>query len=288
MINEVPLVMGKVDPDQHLCSGSVEQLALVDIESTAGAYPDGSESPCTWIPSSSAAKAEAAGFQTWDAAAYIEMHLRSIAIRNLSRFVSVDELTTSLNAHSRGSAYLLSRLHSAQGGFPRFTRAIRALLAEELPIAPVTSLAERYLDLVQTPIYELTEELRRLPPIIAYLLRDIREWRVFKLSRHDVDLIRKHLVCEGDVAVLAMDRDVLDDMRDEISSGLDTSCTQGTQPVLLVDDWRIRPFVRKLVEADFPRLRVVDRSEIVAPSALPEPVATIGTSADEEEGDKPC
>jgi type III secretory pathway component EscV len=38
-------------------------------------------------------------------------------------------------------------------------------------------------------------------------------------------------------------------------------------PVIFVEDWRMRPFVRKLVELEFPHLAVLSRREAVAPDS---------------------
>jgi type III secretion protein V len=45
-------------------------------------------------------------------------------------------------------------------------------------------------------------------------------------------------------------------------------------PVIFCEDWRVRPFVRKLVELEFPHLQVVSRRESTDADARPV-IATI-------------
>jgi hypothetical protein len=47
------------------------------------------------------------------------------------------------------------------------------------------------------------------------------------------------------------------------------------RPVLIVEDWRLRPFVKSLIVLEFPEIRVVARREVEGVSGVPAPSATI-------------
>lgn len=272
LLDEVPLVSGNVDPDRLLCFVEPGRLREPPFDAAwaaaePAAPPDGSGRPACWIPAERSAEVVAAGLDALDAAGYLELHLRTVLINNLDMFATADDLAERLPRDAG------ARIRGARGGLARFVEVARSLLLEALPIAPLDALAERYLALIDGEAVDIAEELRVLPAVQGPIRRDAASATLFVLGDACEARIRDGVRREGDAAVLALEpaptQDLLSAVRGEVGAHAD-----GVLQVLVVEDWRLRPFVRNLLVLEFPRLRVVARRELEG-LALPPPAATI-------------
>jgi hypothetical protein len=279
MLDEIPLVMGTVDPKKLFCFGDHDEVRNAGFPNEvhekleSGTPPDGSGRTAWWVPAERGEALRKAGFEIWDAAAYIIAHLCSVVSANLEMFVTLDDVQKLLS-EADGSGGLFERVQKAPGGIPRFVEALRSLLMEGIPIKPISLLAERFIAIAEGLTADLAEELRRIPPVHEYLTRGVADWRLFVLAESYEAKVRESTHREGDAAMLALEPDLTQEMlsavRQEIGSDPDFK-----QQVLVVEDWRLRPFVRSLLVLEFPRVRVVARREIEHLSKLPSPAVTI-------------
>ncbi len=146
ILEEIPLLSGKVDPRKLLCLANVAQLPDPGPEGEGrdapkaepATVPDGSDRAASWIPLDWADKVHAAGLETWDAAAYIEAHLRSVIVNHLDLLAHLDEIEGRLAGLDEANA-VLSRLRAARGGLPRFVEVLRSLLFEKIPVTPIST-----------------------------------------------------------------------------------------------------------------------------------------------------
>jgi hypothetical protein len=273
MLDEVPLVSGNVDPGKLLCFAEPDALTRPPFDGTWTALdeatpPDGSGRPACWIPLERGDEVRAAGLETLDAAAHIELHLRSVLTANLDMFVTFDDIAERLpDAAGEG-------IRRARGGLARFIEVVRSLLLEALPITPLAVLAHRYLGSVEMPAVELAEALRAAPAVRERIAHGAASWTLLALSEDCEARIRGCVHREGDAAVLALEpeltQEILTAVRNEVGALPD-----GAQPAVVVEDGRLRPFVRNLLVLEFPRLRVVARRELDGVAGLPAPAATI-------------
>lgn len=270
MIHEVPLVTGHLNVEKRFCLASLEQLKTVGIDGEPAVNPL-EEGEGAWIGEESFEKAARHGFVVWQPAEYVAAHLKKLIRGNLCDFLTTNDLADALM--DGGSTKSFDRLCIATGGLGRFRGVILALLGEELPAKPLNALAERYLELVDAPAFEISEELRCVDALKSHLLEDVSQWQVFLLAPDIADLIGQHIVRNADAAALALEPEAIQGALSAVRSAVSHS-TKKT--VIVVEDWRMRPFVRKLVEIEFPALRVVARREIgAAAPRLPEPAVTI-------------
>jgi type III secretory pathway component EscV len=203
MLEEIPLVIGNVNPKQLFCLATVAQLVASsggdwkESDLTAAALPDDSGREGCWISAEHGEKVRSAGFETWDAAAYIEAHLRSLLTDNLDLFAKLDELEQLFLAMEPGepdAETLLSRLRAAPGGLPRFGEVVRSLLLEQLPIRDLRALTVHYLEVVDALTLDVAEELRRVPTLHAHITRDAAQWRLFTLAEEYEAKIRMGII----------------------------------------------------------------------------------------------
>jgi flagellar biosynthesis component FlhA len=273
MLNEIPIVMGTVSLEKHFCDATVEQLRKIGITAEEARNPE-DDSKGTFIATEDVDVAEAHRFRTWGPGEYVALHLDSLLRKNLTLFLGTNDIATELDAPDAEG--LLDQLRSARGGLARFRTVTLALLYEELPAQPLPVLARRYLELVNHPAYDIAEECRLLGPVNQHLVRDAVAWRVFALSDVILDLIERHIVRDADAAFLALEPEDTQEALSAVRDAMGNYDSHGRISVILVEDWRSRPFIRKLVELEFPQLWVVAKREVdeIDPALL-EPVAVI-------------
>jgi flagellar biosynthesis component FlhA len=87
---------------------------------------------------------------------------------------------------------------------------------------------------------------------------------VYRLAQDYVALIRENIQRDGDAAVLALEPEVTQEALTAVRNEINRLSSRSAKPVILVDDWKIRPFVRALIEPEFPQVRVVAEREVAA------------------------
>jgi flagellar biosynthesis component FlhA len=288
ILEEIPLVSGKVDPRKLLCLAPVAQLPHPGPEGEGrdapkaepATVPDGSERAASWIPLDWADKVHAAGFETWDGAAYIEAHLRSVIVSHLNLLAHLDEVEGRL-AGLDGADAVLSRLRAARGGLPRFVEVLRSLLSERMPVTPIEPLAQRYLAVADGPTVEASEEMRLAPAGRAHLTRDLADWRIFTLDEAFEAALQEGIIREGDGATLALQPELTQKLLTAVKNLVQPArnTANGIPCVLVVEDWRARPFVQSLLVLELPWLRVVARREIEGLANVPLPLGSVAVAS---------
>ncbi|MDJ0852483.1 MAG: FHIPEP family type III secretion protein [Myxococcota bacterium] len=266
MLSEIPLVMGTVSLDKVLVNDTVASLRKLNIEGEVATNPaNGREN--AWIPAESASVAEGAGLTTWDAAGYLTLHLSAVLRKNFADFVTLENVVGQVQQKAASS---FSEIASAPGGFGRFTGALKALAEEEVKLTALDEVCRRYLSLQAegTPLYEIIEELRMIDELRRSLPgnRGEREsTAVYVLDDDLVTQIRDGILQSGDTARLALEpeptQEILSAVRSEVGSLLPTM----QNPVICVEDWRIRRHFRRLVELEFRHLAVMAEREFEKP-----------------------
>jgi len=281
MLDEIPRVMGTVDPRKVLCLADISALSDASLEGVqnlqaaekASPPPDKSGRAATWCPVEWSEALGKAGFETWDAAKYIQEHLGSVLIANLEMFVTMDAIEQDLLKIDASGA-LFERLRGARGGVARFVEVARSLLMEELAIAPTNTLISHYLACVEEPTVEVAERMRQTPAIHAQLTRDVADWCLYVLADSYEARLREGVHQGKDGAVLSLEPEATQELLAAVRTAVG-SLTQDKRQVLVVQDWYLRPFVRSLLVLEFPDLRVVARREIESLAGVPPPTAAI-------------
>lgn len=265
MIREIPLVSGNVVLNRGLCDSTVDHLTLLNIKSEEAVNPvNGRE--CSWVGEGDWQKAKDAGLQIWTPAEYIVLHLSAVVRKNSAELVGVQAIVEMLKSRANEQ---YSKILSTKGGLPRFTSVIQALLTEEVPIKELPSICDYYLDSQRLATCDIPEEIRWHDPIRRSILGNTPDTPLYPLGEKFVALISAGIRRDGDAAVLALEpeptQEALTAVRNEVKNLPPTSKT----PVLFVEDWRIRTFVRRLVELEFPNLAVLSRREALGADSRP-------------------
>ena len=288
ILEEIPLVSGKVDPRKLLCLAPVAQLPHPGREGEGrdapeaepATVPDGSDRAASWIPLDWADKVHAAGLETWDAAAYIEAHLRSVIVNHLDLLAHLDEIEGKL-AGLDGADAVLSRCERRGADCPASSRSCAVCCPRGCPVTPICRLAQRYLALADGPTVEASEEMRLAPAGRAHLTRDLADWRIFTLDEAFEAVLQKRIIREGDGAVLALQPELTQKLLTAVKNLVQPArkAANGMPCVLVVEDWRARPFVRSLLVLELPWLRVVARREIEGLADVPVPLGRVAVAS---------
>lgn len=267
IVNEVPLVSGNIDLTRGLCNETVDGLKLLGVKGEEAVNPvNGSE--CAWVDQGDWQKLKDAGLSIWTPAQYIVLHLSAVARKNSAELVGMQAVSNLLKARTR-TAEQYSSVLSAKGGLSRFTSVIQALLMEEVPVKELSSICDCYVLNQDLPTHEIPDEIRCLEAVRKGIPGNTADTPIYRLGKSLISLILRGIQRDGEAAVLALEpertQDALTAVRKEVANLPRTT----RNPVLFVEDWRMRSFVRKLVELEFPYLAVLSRREAFAPDSRP-------------------
>jgi flagellar biosynthesis component FlhA len=200
--------------------------------------------------------ADKLGEETLSAAQYIERHLEAVILANLPEFITHESVAARLKEEweSHGRDIVADPLVLG-----RFVRILRALVQESVPTVPFVTLCDAFMEKARAgaTLDETLEALRLLPEIQPQIPGWL-EGRLFELGSDIEDQIAAGLHPHGDEHVLAL----RPEPTQEILSAVRTKV--GSQPLattLRVRSGGARRYVRRLVELEFPSLRVLSDAE---------------------------
>jgi hypothetical protein len=265
ILNEVPLVSGNLDLTLGLCNETVDRLTSLGVKGEKAVNPvNGSE--CAWVRQDDWQRVKDAGLRIWTPAEYIMLHLSAVVRKNAAELVGLQAVANLLRSKAEDR---YSAIMSAKGGLPRFTSVLQALLAEEVPIKELSSICDCYLGNLDLPTYDIPEQIRCLEAIRKDLLGNSPDTPVWLLGKNLISVIDHGILRDGEAAVLAVEPEPTQAALTAVRNEATKLPPTGRNPVLLVDDWHTRPFVRRLVELEFPHLAVLSRREALAADARP-------------------
>jgi hypothetical protein len=267
-IDEIELVSGTLETDRLLCTATVDQLRALNIKADEAINPANGNN-CAWARMDQEQALKAAGYIVWPPGGYLVLHLSSVLRKNAAAFVGIDTAAGLIRQIGR-----YDDIRAAPGGLPRFTDILRGMLEDEVPIHEMRAICNRYLEVTDLPTYEILEEIRALPVIHGEFRWNKDAAPIYRLGKRFLELIERGAVRRGEATVLAIEpeptQEALTVVRNEVAKLPPTA----RNPVIFCEDWRVRPFVRKLVELEFPHLRVVSRRDSTGVDARPV-IATI-------------
>jgi hypothetical protein len=264
---EIPVVYGTLNTEHLLVNDTVERLTLLNIRGEPTTNPvNGSE--CAWIDRSQEAVVKQAGLTTWDAEGYVILHISALARKNYAELFTFDMAAVNLKDSSPD---LYRRICQAPGGLSRFTIVLRSLLNEEVTVRLLRPISEQYLEMVARgiPHDEIVEALRCGEAIQPHLRTNKPRTPIWKLGPKFTNAIRDGININGSGRVLALEPTVCQELLSAVRTEVGHLPPTAQNPVVVVDDWQLRPHVRRLIELEFPHLAVVAHRELIDPGASP-------------------
>lgn len=273
LLDEIPLVMGQAKIDERYCLAApaeLHQLGIPDQALLAAAHPV-TGSPGCWVAREYWSTVVGRQLPLWeDPLQWMIVDLEAVLRANLADFLGVQEVENLIEkwANSESGAESITATLPDQASRLRFARVLRALVKEGVPITPWTEIlaaAQNYAsdhpgqsDLNQI-VSAVRLQLKRL------LTGNHPEAKRLELPSDLETLLSPWLQRQAGKTFLAMPpeetQDFLSAMRELIDS---TSRNQ----VLVTRNAELRPFLRRLVELEFPRLAVMTQEELLLADEL--------------------
>jgi type III secretion protein V len=277
LLNEVPIVRGKVLTSHYLTSEHEETLrryniAFITMQNNLGL-------PSLWVEEKYKEIMEKAGISFWNPLEVIILHLTKFYRNNASDFIGIQEVRAIIEFVEKSYPDLVkevTRLVPLQ----KLTEILKRLVQEQISIKDLRSILESLSEWAQTEkdTVLLTEYIRSsLKRYITYkysLGKSVLS--VYLLDPEIEDIIRAAIKQTSAGSYLALDPDsvqlILHAMRSKI-----TPPPMGAQPPVLLTAIDVRRFSRKLIESEFPDLPVLSYQEII-PEVKIQPLGRIQLS----------
>ncbi len=280
MLDEVPVVMGNLQTNMRYSPAAAETLQNLGIPYQAlieASHPLTGKPGC-WIEPDYWDLVTTHGLILWaEPLVYMVYHLEAILRQNLADFLGIQEVENLLESWAqteRGSSLIKAALPD-QTTRIRFARLLRALVRERVPI---TSWEE---------ILAVVQEMRLISDDISAVIRAVR-LRLKRLlpgnsqTAHRLtlpsaieDIITRWVWHEGDKTFFALPPEETQELLSRLREVMDTT---DRDLVLVTHRAELRPFVRRLVEPEFPHLMVLAQEEVLAPDGLSEAAPVEGES----------
>lgn len=284
LLNEVPIEMGCVKPDQLLVSALPHELKSLGIEEVTK-----TKNPCTKIISSLTdikykAMLEEAGFMVWDAPSRILLHLSGILRKNAKDFITLQESQMMLDRLEHQFPALVKEVVPKAVSLFQLTDILKRLLSEEVSIKDIKTILQTLAEFgpVEQNTIMLTEHVRTA--MARYLCYRFGQGHdtllVFLLSAEIEDMIRSSIEPLPQGSYLALEPDLSQDILAALRRELDLLPPSARQPVILTTQ-DIRRFVRKLIELEFFEVAVLSFQEL-SPDLKVQPVARISIHHNQE------
>ena len=257
MINEIPLVMGHVSLDHRLYPGPLSDLTAKGIEASPSINPLSGE-PAAIIERAQWPASDIAGILTWNPTEQIIFHIESVLLRFLPEFFGHQEVANQLEKIDRLSQY--NNHPTTSQNLTSLTQVCRLLLAENVPVTPF--------DAVEKIFQENTHSTGRLESIVASVRRNEK----FRPRLPGNSLAYSHFTL-SDNFERAIDTGIKNGAGDllglkpetcqELLAAIRIAIDGRARPAIVVSDDAIRPFVRQLIELEWPKVPVLARGELV-------------------------
>ncbi len=256
MINEIPLASGSIATDRRFFSGPAADLAALGVEGEVTSNPLTGGAGFR-VKQGDWEKVETAGIEMWDVIEYLIRHLEAILHRNLIEFLGHQEVAAILEIESPAA---LEELRASPSKFTALTTVCKGLAVERAPIKPFSEIYEVFNHLYSESVnlQDIVESIRILPGFRSRLPGNDRHYEVLPAGSGFEAGIRNAIHQTGSHAVLAMEPEACQ----KAMSAVRIRITGDHNTAIVVTDAALRPFVRELIEIEFPTVPVLSRREL--------------------------
>jgi type III secretion protein V len=263
LLNEVPVVRGKIVPNALLTGESVEVLKRYNIPFTSSKNIFGQQA--NFVDSKYQPVLEKANIKFWRPFEVMILHLSYFFKQYASEFIGIQEMRAILEFIEKSFPDLVkevSRLVPLQ----KMTEIFKRLTQEQISIKDLRTILEALSEWAQSEkdTVLLTEYVRSsLKRYISYKYSQGQSMlAVYLLDPEIEDLIRGAIKQTSAGSYLALDPDsvqmILQSLRNVV-----TPVPVGGQPPVLLTSIDVRRFARKLIESEYPDMAVLSYQEIV-------------------------
>ncbi|HZF73344.1 MAG TPA: FHIPEP family type III secretion protein, partial [Gemmatimonadaceae bacterium] len=256
MLNEVPYGSGATPVDKRFTSASRARLTGLNVPVEEAERPDGGGTGF-WITEPYWPNV-AAQDELWEILEWPVRHLEQLVRRNLPLYFGHQEATYLLRENGGPAAKDI--LEDGQK-LTALVITLCALVSEEVPIVALTPILDRFLELYAKDMkpHDIVEQLRLLPDLRAHLPGVGARIALHRLGDRFEERIQRAMSSDNGRFVLAL---LPDDCQALLTAVREQA--RNRPSALIVSNPALRPFVRKLVQLEFPELSVLAAEELQA------------------------
>ncbi len=263
LLNEVPIIRGRVFLKHLLCNESQENLLRYNIP--AKSYKSSLGLPSMWVEDKYIDILQKARIKFWKPLEVVILHLSYFFRHYSSEFLGIQEVRSMLEFIEKSFPDLVkevTRLVPLQ----KMTEIFKRLAQEQVSIKDLRTILEALSEWAQSEkdTVLLTEYVRSsLKRYISFKhSQGQTTLAVYLLDPEIEDMIRGAIKQTSAGSYLALDPDSVQLILQAMRSTIAPASARSQSPVLLtaID---VRRFVRKLVEMEFPEIAVVSYQEII-------------------------
>lgn len=263
LLNEVPIIRGKIIKDSVLTNESKETLKRYNLTYTESKNIIGNAS--LWVNKQYTEILKKAGIKYWTPIEVIMLHLSYFYKTHAADFIGIQEMRAILEFVEKSYPDLakeVTRLVPLQ----KLTEIFKRLVQEEISIKDLRAILEGLSEWAQTErdTVLLTEYVRSsLKRYISYKYSQGQSvLPAYLLDPEIEDMVRSSIKQTSAGSFLALDPDTSQLVIQAFKSVI-VPVPSGSQPAVLITNMDVRRFVRKLIESDFPDIPVVSYQEII-------------------------
>lgn len=275
-INEIPTGIRRLRRDKILVNEAPNRLRAFNVKGEAVTNPNGA--PASWVDPKYRAVLERACFECWGAEEYVILDLAEQMRTNAARFLSVHDTKEMLSQLQKAFPAMVDEIVPKLISVPYLTDVFRRLVAEGISIRDQKTILQS--------IAEWAPSLSRAEDLVAAIRRDLRDYITHKyagvqesLSAYVLDTALEDTIVGGIVdtaegRLLALDPDVVKAIATSVRKAVEARPHRDQLGPVFLTSAGIRPYVRRLLELECPRVCVVAYDEL-RPNVVVEPVGRI-------------
>jgi type III secretory pathway component EscV len=156
----------------------------------------------------------------------------------------------------------MSELRSTPGSLTAFTSVCQGLVVEQVPLKPLDEIWRCYADSSgeDVNLQNIVEQIRSLPAVRSQLPGNVSTYSILRLGPTFETAIKDAIYESGGHCVLALEPQPCQTLLSSVRNSVVTDESQ----LAVVEDAELRPFVRSLIELEFPRIPVMSRKELAS------------------------
>jgi len=274
-----PIAKGTLMPDRLLAMSSGDVEKQIEGEETVEPVFG---IPAYWIPEDEKPFAESAGYTVVTPSTVLATHLEETIKQHADELLGLQQLQELLDNLRQTSPTVVSEVVPEPLPLIDLHKVLRGLLAERVPIRNLSTILETLAD------YSRTDRLYISNKDVTFLIEHVRQALKGELMQQYApegklsaltfapDLYKKLSTSfrnDSDVIRFTPDAKMVRQMINDISEKTEALAPNGIKPVILCLS-EIRPFVRQLIQSQFPTLAVLSHDEIT-PNVQVESVGVI-------------
>jgi len=277
-INEIPVVVGKILEGRILANAAPNDLKIFNVKGIASRNP-ATGGPACWIPEEKKEIVEKAGYRTWDPPGMMTLTLSGVMKRYASEFLGIQEVQTMLEQMQQAFPTLVKEVQKVVTPL-LLSDVLKNLVKEEISIRDFRTVLQAIVRwaAIEKETIMLTE----------YVRTDLKEQISFKFSggKRTIyvnmldpeleDIIRNSVHTSPAGKYLSLDPNIHEDLSGILYKEFKDSMFAPQRPIVLTT-LDVRPWFKKLVETDYPRLVVLSYQELTRETRI-QPVGQIRLS----------